>query len=131
MADRFKSFLASKAFGVVGASKDRNKFGNKVLRCYQQHNMTVYAVNPTETEIEGAVCYSKVSELPADVKSISIITPPQRTERIVQEAIKHGIENIWMQPGAESAAAIEQCQKHGINVIGDGSCILVVLGFNG
>jgi predicted CoA-binding protein len=130
MNDAIKHFLSSKAYAVVGASTDRNKFGNKVLRCYQQHNMTVYAVNPKEKQIENATCYPDIASLPEDVKSISIITPPPITEKIVQQAIKHHIQNIWMQPGAESAAAIEQCKKNGINVIGDGSCILVVLGFN-
>ncbi len=60
-----------------------------------------------------------------------MITPPQVTEKIVAAAIAHGIENIWMQPGAESAAAVELCREQGVNVIADGSCILVVLGFRG
>jgi hypothetical protein len=34
-----------------------------------------------------------------------------------------------MQPGAESPAAVEKCRKNNINVIADGSCILVVLGY--
>jgi hypothetical protein len=34
-----------------------------------------------------------------------------------------------MQPGAESAAAIQRCQKNNINVIYGGPCILVELGF--
>lgn len=124
-----KKFFSSKAFAVVGASKDRNKFGNKVLRCYQQHHMPVCAVNPNEKIVEGVTCYPNIAALPEDVKSISIITPPAVTEKIVQEAINHHIQNIWMQPGAESLFAIEQCKQHGINVIADGACILVVLGF--
>jgi len=44
-------------------------------------------------------------------------------------AARKGIKNIWMQPGAESDAAVEACRKSGINVIADGSCILVVLGY--
>ena len=55
-----------------------------------------------------------------------MITPPAVTERIVGEAIRHGIEHIWMQPGAESEAAIAACREAGINVIADGSCVLVV-----
>jgi predicted CoA-binding protein len=48
---------------------------------------------------------------------------------VVEEAIGKGIENVWMQPGAESPAAVEKCRQAGINVIADGSCLLVVLGF--
>jgi hypothetical protein len=34
-----------------------------------------------------------------------------------------------MQPGAESQRAIATCEAAGINVIADGSCLLVVLGY--
>jgi predicted CoA-binding protein len=52
------------------------------------------------------------------------------TEQIVPLAIAQGIENIWMQPGSESPTAVALCQQHKVNVIADGSCILVVLGYH-
>lgn len=122
-------FFQSEAFGVVGASTDRHKYGNKVLRVYQQKKLRAIPVNPKEQEIEGVACVSSVSELPDEVKSISVITPPQVTEQVVELAAVKGIRNIWMQPGAESDAAVEACRRHGINVIADGTCILVVLGY--
>jgi 2-hydroxychromene-2-carboxylate isomerase len=82
-----------------------------------------------ETEIEGVACVPSVHELPDDVKSISVITPPAVTDRVVQDAIAKGIKNVWMQPGAESEASVEACRQAGINVIADGSCVLVVLGY--
>jgi predicted CoA-binding protein len=127
--DPIDRFLSSPAYGVVGASPRRYKYGNKVLRCYQQNGRRVIPVNPREPEIEGAACVASVSDLPDDVKSISVITPPAVTERVVQDAIAKGIENVWMQPGAESEASVEACRKAGINVIADGSCVLVVLGY--
>lgn len=131
MESKIAKFLESPAFGVVGASTNRDKYGNKVLRCYQQNGRKVYGVNPRATEIEGAPCVAAVADLPPEVKSISIITPPAITEQVVEEAIAKGVENVWMQPGAESDKAVETCRKKGVNVIADGSCILVVLGFRG
>jgi predicted CoA-binding protein len=128
--DQYKRFLESPAFGVVGASANRHKFGNKVLRCYLQHGHTAVPVNPNESEIEGVACVADIAALPSEVKSISMITPPPVTEQLVPLAIARGIENIWMQPGAESPAAVELCRQRGINVIADGSCILVVLGYH-
>lgn len=125
--DPIERFLASPAFGVVGASPRRHKYGNKVLRCYQQAGRWAIPVNPRESVIEGAACVPDVTSLPDDVKSISIITPPAVTERVVEQAIQKGIEHVWMQPGAESEASVEACRKAGINVIADGSCVLVVL----
>jgi predicted CoA-binding protein len=127
--ESIERFLESPAYGVVGASRHRHKYGNKVLRCYQQHGREVYAVNPTETDVEGATTFKSVSELPDDVQALSIITPPPVTERIVREAAAKGIKKLWMQPGAESAAAIDLAEELGVSVIAGGPCLLVVLGY--
>jgi len=128
--ERIETFLTAKAFGVVGASSKPHKYGNKVLRCYQQNQHAVIPVNPVEKAIEGLDCVTSVDELPDHVASISIITPPQVTEKVVDLAIASGIKNIWMQPGAESSQAVASCEAAGINVIADGSCLLVVLGYH-
>jgi predicted CoA-binding protein len=128
--ERIDRFLSAEAFGVAGASINRQKYGNKVLRCYLQHSRRAVPVNPNEAEIEGVVCVKGIGDLPPEVKSLSMITPPAVTEQIVPLAIAHGIENIWMQPGAESPAAVALCQEKGVNVIADGSCLLVVLGYH-
>jgi predicted CoA-binding protein len=128
--EQINQFLTSGAFGVVGASSNRQKFGNRVLRCYLQKGKRAVPVNPNEAEIEGVACVKSVEELPPEVKSISMITPPAVTEQLVPRAIAHGIDNIWMQPGAESPSAVALCREKGINCIADGSCLLVVLGFH-
>ena len=130
MEERIARFLSADAFGVVGASTDRAKYGNKVLRCYQQNNRRVIPVNPRAESVEGLPCVASVADLPTEVKSLSIITPPKITEQVVEQAIAHGIENIWMQPGAESPMAVSRCEEAGINIIADGSCLLVVLGYH-
>jgi len=130
MQERIDRFLASPSFGVIGASANRHKYGNKVLRCYQQNGKSVVPVNPNEPEIEGVPCVPVIGDLPAEVKSISMITPPSVTAQLVPLAIEKGIENIWMQPGAEHPEAVALCSERGINVIADGSCLLVVLGYH-
>ncbi|WP_419420839.1 CoA-binding protein [Legionella sp. D16C41] len=130
MSNDIELFLKSKAYGVVGASSNREKYGNKVLRCYMQHNLTVYPVNPHTDKIQNLSTVQSIEDLPAEVESISIITPPNVTDKIVEQALKKGINNIWMQPGAESRYAIERCELAGINLIAGGPCLLVILGFN-
>ncbi|PLY02014.1 MAG: CoA-binding protein [Desulfuromonas sp.] len=130
MEARIEKFLSVSAYGVAGASTNRDKYGNKVLRCYQQNGRQVVPINPRAEQIEGVACVDSVADLPQEVKSLSIITPPKITEQVVEAAIAKGIENIWMQPGAESPAAVASCEKAGINVIADGSCVLVVLGYH-
>jgi predicted CoA-binding protein len=128
--EQIQQFLSSPAFGVVGASINRQKYGNKVLRCYQQNGKEVIPVNANETSIEGLACAATISDLPSHVLSISMITPPAVTAKLVPLAIDKGIKNIWMQPGAEHPDAVALCHERGINVIADGSCVLVVLGYH-
>jgi len=128
---QIEAFLTSPVIGVVGASNNRDKFGNKVLRCYLENNRQAIPVHPAQKEIEGLACVASVDDLPNEVKSISVITPPQITEKVVQRAVQKGIENIWLQPGAQSEVAIDFCRGKGINLIADGTCVLVELGFSG
>ncbi len=130
LSPEIQKFFTSPAFAVVGASVNRSKFGNKVLRCYLQKNKKVYSINPHEKIIEGIKCLKQIANLPDNVKSISIVTPPPVTEEIVDQAIIKKIQNIWMQPGSESVFAIEKCKQNNINVIANGPCILQELRFH-
>ncbi len=133
---RIHMFLNGSPFAVVGASTDRNKYGNKILRCYQQHQRLAYPINPRSAadgqSIEGVPAIADLASLPEPVHGISIITPPAVTEKIVEQAIALGIKNIWMQPGAvvgPDDPAVQRATAAGINVIPGDACLLVVLGY--
>lgn len=123
-----ETFLAASTFGVAGASSNRSKYGNKVLRCYLQNGKKAIPIHPSESDVEGQETYASISDAPS-IESLSIITPPAVTEKIVDEAIAAGIKHLWMQPGAESDRAIENAKQAGLTVIAGGPCVLVVLGF--
>lgn len=125
--DKIQAYLANTRFAVVGASQDREKYGNKVLRAYVQNDFPVVPINPTATEVEGLKAYRDLASVPGTIDAVSIITPPAITERVVEEAIARGIRHIWMQPGAESQKAIMVAEASGANVIASGPCILVSL----
>jgi predicted CoA-binding protein len=123
------AFLAGDAFAVVGASPDRSKYGNKVLRCYIQKGLEAFPVNPNEEEVEGLACFPDLASLPEPVHGASIITQPWVTEQIVEQAALAGVRHLWMQPGAESERAIERARELGLELIAGGPCILVALGY--
>jgi len=130
LSEQIRDFLAAGPWAVVGASTNRAKYGNKVLRCYLQNGKRpVYAVNPRASEIEGVECYPDLAALPEPARAISIITPPAITEGVVDDALRLGIGRLWMQPGAESAPAVERALAGGIDVIAGGPCLLVALGY--
>lgn len=123
------AFLSGQPHAVVGASPDRKKYGNKVLRAYQQLNRPVYPIHPAADSVEELTAYRSLSELPEPVHGISIIVPPKVTEAVIEEAAQLGIKHVWMQPGAESDEAIAIAEQHGMNVIAAGPCLLVVVGY--
>jgi predicted CoA-binding protein len=124
-----EQFLSQSRFAVVGASSDRSKFGNKVLRCYLQHGRDAVPVNPKDAEVEGLPAFKSLSEIDDPPDAVSIITPPKVTESVVEEAGRLGIRHVWMQPGAESDAAVARARQLGMNVVAGGPCLLVALGF--
>lgn len=126
---KIKRFLAGEPVAVVGASTKRTKYGNKVLRCLQQNGISSIPINPHANEIEGLPAVKSVSDVDSPVHSVSLITPPDVTDRVMDEIIEAQIQHVWMQPGAECDLAIERAEDAGINVIAGGPCILVALGF--
>jgi predicted CoA-binding protein len=131
-SERIADFLAGEAYAVVGASADRSKYGNKVLRCYLQHGREAYAVNPRAEQIEGARSFPDLASLVEGVGPIgglSIVTPPAITEGLVEEAARVGIPRLWMQIGAESGLAVRRARELGLACIAGGPCLLVALGF--
>lgn len=122
-----KRFFDAKHFAVAGASPDRSKFGNKVLRALASAGKDVVGIHPIASNVEGLPTFKTLADVPGPIESLSIVTSPSVTERIVTEAIQRGVCSIWMQPGAESEFAIEQAQQHGIDVIAGGPCLLVRL----
>ena len=123
-------FLAGDTFAVAGASTDRSKYGNKVLRTYLQQGRSVVPINPTAEQVEELPAVASLTDIDPPPHGLSIITPPAVTDQIVAQAIELGIKHIWMQPGAESESAVDACHAAGVNVIHGGPCLLVVLGYH-
>lgn len=124
-------FLEGRTFAVVGASKDRAKFGNQVLRCYQAAGRTVHVVHPREEEIEGVRCVARVDDLPDGVDGVSLITPPPVTESVLPAIAARGISRVWLQPGAESPDALRLAAELGLDCIAGGPCLLVEMPVDG
>lgn len=129
MPDAIERFLAAGAFAVVGASANRDKYGNKVLRCYQQHGLPVVAVHPRLTEVEGEACHASLRDIPGEPRAASIVAPPAAAQDIVADADAAGVRHLWFQPGAEDPLAVADARARGIEVIAGGPCLLVALGF--
>jgi predicted CoA-binding protein len=122
-----ETFLSAGTFAVAGASRDPSKYGNRVLKALIESRRKVFPLNPTAPEVEGVRAYAAIADLPELPESLSVVPPPRVTREVVRQAIAAGVKNIWMQPGAEDDQASAEARAAGLNVIDDGSCILVSL----
>ena len=103
---------------IIGASKDRTKFGNKALRAYMSYNNTkAFPVNPNEREIENVKCYSSVLEIPDTIDAASLYVPPEVGIKIVDDLIKKGVRKVYLNPGTESPELIKKLKDNSIEPI--------------
>ena len=96
--NKIEVFLKASTFAVAGASQDRSKYGNKVYRAIIASGRTAYPLNPNATEVEGGPAFASIANLPVVLESLSIVTPPQVTRQVIQQAIAAGVKNIGCNP---------------------------------
>ena len=118
----------SKVVAVIGASSNRQKFGNRAVRAFQQQGYTVIPINPHETNVEGLKTYASVLDVPGPVDMASFYVPPEIGERVIDEIAKKGITEVWLNPGAESEALVARARSLNIQPIV--ACSIVAIGQN-
>ncbi|MBL7074263.1 CoA-binding protein [candidate division KSB1 bacterium] len=104
-----------KKYAVVGASRDRKKFGNLVYRMAKERGFTVWPVNPNAGEVEGDPCYSSLKDLPQPVDGVVLVVPPEVSRKVAEECLNLGVKNLWFQPGSASEEVLVWCREKGLN----------------
>ena len=122
-----KAMLTAETYAVVGASRNPEKYGFLVYRSLKAPGKTAYPVNPRAEDVDGDQCYAALADVPQTPDVAVMVVPPSVTESAVAECARLGIQQVWMQPGAESDAAVIACHAHGIAVVSGGPCIMVLL----
>lgn len=100
-----------KVVAVIGASRNRLKFGNRAVRAFLQQGYTVVPINPREAEIEGLQVYRSVLDVPGPIDMASFYVPPDVGERVIDEVARKQIPEVWLNPGAESDALVERARS--------------------
>jgi hypothetical protein len=118
----------AKVVAVIGASSNRNKFGNRAVRAFRQQGYTVVPINPHEAEIEGLKSYASVLDVPGAVDMASFYLPPEIGLQVIDEVARKGIPEVWLNPGAESDALIARATSLHIQPIV--ACSIVAIGEN-
>ena len=118
----------SKVVAVVGASSDRNKFGNKALRAFQAEGYRVIPINPNEREVEGLATYASVLDVPEPIEMATVYVQPAVTLGLLDEFERKKIPEIWINPGADSDEVLTEARRRKLNVIA--ACSIIAIGRN-
>jgi uncharacterized protein len=125
--DEIPEILSRNVFAVVGASRNREKYGYKVYKSLKRAGYSVYAVNPNADDLDGDPVYPLLDNVPEQIDCVVTVVPPEVTVEIIPQAGHLRIPYCWMQPGSESEAAVKEALGHGIMPVYGGSCIMVAV----
>ena len=115
-----------KTVAVIGASSNRDKFGNKALRAFAQRGYTVIPINPTEAEVEGRPAFKSVMDVPGDIDLATMYVPAPVGMRVMDELAKKGIPEVWLNPGADDRQVVEKARTLGLKTIQQ--CSIIAIG---
>ncbi len=115
-----------KQIAVIGVSEDADKYGHKIFRDLINAGYTVKGVNPKGGFVLGRNIYKSLEELEPKPDLVITVVHPDITEKVVEQCNKLGIKNLWMQPGSDSAKALEKAKEYGLNAIT--ACFMVRAG---
>jgi len=115
-----------KTVAVIGASSDRNKFGNKALRAFRAEGYHVIPINPNEPEVEGLPTYRSVVDVPQAIDMATVYVQPDVAMSLLDDFERKGIAEIWVNPGAESDELMAEARRRKLNMIF--ACSIVGIG---
>jgi hypothetical protein len=117
---------AMPSVAVVGASRDRRKFGNKAVRAYLQQGWTVYPVNPSPGPIEGLAALASLRDVPAPVERIALYLPPELGVHVLPDVAALPHDEFIVNPGAESDELLARARTLGLSPLL--ACAIVEVG---
>lgn len=120
-----EQFLAQRRIAVAGVSRQENQPANAIFRKLRGAGYEVFPVNPAAPEVEGVPCYASLAAIPGGVDAVMVVTPPEASPGLVEEAAGLGVRWVWLHrglgPGSASPEAVEIGRQRGVEVI-DGGC---------
>ncbi len=119
------AFLGQKKIALAGYSHKPKKFGHVVYNTLKEKGFDVYPVNPSGgTTVEGEKVFSDVTSLPSGVDALLIMTRPEVTPLVLEQAMEKGLQHLWIQQMSGSKVVKEMMEKNALKGIYN-RCILL------
>lgn len=115
-----------KTVAVIGASSNRHKFGNKALRAFERQGYRVLAINPNEAEVEGHKTFASVLDVPGKIDMATVYIHADAGVGVMEQLAQKGVEEVWLNPGADDDDVVDRARALGLNVIQ--ACSIIAIG---
>ena len=115
-----------KVVAVIGASSNREKFGNKALRAFERQGYRVIPINPSEPEVEGHKAYASVLDVPDAIDMATVYVPVRPGISIMEQLAQKGVGEVWLNPGADDHRVVQRARELGLKVIQ--ACSIIAIG---
>ena len=103
---------------VVGASRNRAKFGNISVRAHLQQGYEVFPVNPHADEVEGLPAFESLSDVPVEnLDRVSVYLSPDLTLDLLDEIVNVEPTEVWLNPGCSDENVRSRARQLGIEII--------------
>jgi predicted CoA-binding protein len=116
----------SKVVAVIGASSNRNKFGNKALRAFATQGFSVIPINPNESTVEGYRTFASVLDVPGPIDMATVYVHADAGLRVVEELARKGVPEVWLNPGADDDRVVAKARALGLKIIQ--ACSIIGIG---
>ena len=116
----------AKSIAIIGASTNPDKYGNKAVKAYRRRGYTVFPVTPNAEEVEGLKAYRSIGEIPGPVDTASLYLPPKVGITVLAGIAEKGVEEFYVNPGAESEELLEEARRLGLRPIV--ACSILAIG---
>ena len=98
--DKIKElFISSRVIALVGASNNKEKDSNKVMKFLQRAGYKVIPVNPTYINnfIHGEKVYGSLLDIEQKIDIVDVFRPSEEAEGIANQTIKIEASVLWLQ----------------------------------
>lgn len=119
-----REMFALKTIAVVGLSDNPDKPSHYVSRYMQEHGYRIFPVNPAIATVLGQKCYPSLSDLPVQPDIVNVFRLPSFIPAIVDEMLRLGLKNLWIQQGIVNRQAAAKAEESEIKVVMD-RCIMI------
>jgi predicted CoA-binding protein len=114
----------SAVVAVIGATDHLEKYGAIIYRDLKHRGYRVLAVNPNAETVDDDPAYPSLRDVPTTPDVIDFVVPPEVGLEVARTAVDLGLNNLWLQPGAESSELVEFLARSGVDYDYD-TCIMV------